>query len=66
MIERESFFPENKRSVSGKNWVFRKIDESQTLMISQNHDLSEIISRVLVSILSSYPHISLRSSFWDI
>ena len=49
MIERESFFPENKRSVSGKNWVFRKIDESQTLMISQNHDLPEIISRVLVS-----------------
>ena len=49
MIERESFFPENKRSVSGKNWIFRKIDESQILMISQNHDLPEIISRVLVS-----------------
>ena len=49
MIERESFFPENKRSVSGKNWFLRKIDESQTLMISQNHDLPEIISRVLVS-----------------
>ncbi|MEC8876306.1 MAG: single-stranded-DNA-specific exonuclease RecJ [Pseudomonadota bacterium] len=49
MIARESFFSEDKLSVSGKNWQFSKINDSEVLMISQNHGLPEIVSRVLVA-----------------